>query len=689
MTIPWIATAPRVPHDIISGVQTELKGVELGFVPQAQGGGADFTTIDSVTLESVTTCGTDAQQFFLNGVAVGTLNINNVHCQCDPPITTTTVRAANVLAAWNRDLQANTGRFLKSTTTSHYLWAAMTVTQNGESKRLCIIDRTGGNCTESNLCAANTNAAIDQSRNNAWGDAAGAEQLSYVGTRFKWSYGDGQETAFQAITNPRILEARHTYNGPPGSPFTARLTICDNGNNCATADYPMVIRENSLETRVNVAIDRGLWYLHKQSQASGQILAEGSYGNLPSATAAAINAFEAHGHRETIDPRRSPYADTVKRALRYLWTRVEVVQIAGKNAGNPDVNGNGIGVTIAGRSNEVYQNGVIMDGIVASGTPDAVVPTGPLAELRMNGQPYTYGDAIQDMIDGYAWGQIDSNFALPQRGSWNYNYTPGHPDNSSSQWAAIGMIPAEREWGLTIPNFVKTENDAAVRSMWNADGTIGYASTGCIWGCAATTPSGMVQWIMDGRRSNNADFARSLTWIADNWGGGPNEGNTSLLLGYVYGMFAGFKAMRLANPPIERLTRSNGTSFDWYNDPALGVAHVLTSRQDANTGRFSGPGQTDIGGLYTQWSLLMLASSLFAQAPKAVAQAAPAQVALNQEVTFDHSGSFHLNPDIPIALFEWDFDGDGAFDFQTANINERPVHRFNPPLAQLPRVYTA
>ncbi|MEZ4474540.1 MAG: hypothetical protein R3F60_27885 [bacterium] len=253
------------------------------------------------------------------------------------------------------------------------------------------------------------------------------QQLAYVGTRYKWSFGDGQETQFAAIQDHRVIEARHTYNGPPGSPFTAQLTICDDGNNCTSANYPMTIRENSLETRVNVAIDRGLWYLHKRAQASGQIIAEGNYGNLPSAHAAALNAFEAHGHRRDHRSRRSPYALTVKNGMAWLWGRVEVVQLAAKNAGNPDVNGNGIGVTIAGRSNEVYQNGVIMDGIVASGTPDALVPTGPLADLRINGQPYTYGDAIQDMIDGYAWGQIDSNFALPQRGSWNYNYTPATP----------------------------------------------------------------------------------------------------------------------------------------------------------------------------------------------------------------------------------------------------------------------
>ncbi|MCA9557568.1 MAG: PKD domain-containing protein, partial [Myxococcales bacterium] len=85
----------------------------------------------------------------------------------------------------------------------------------------------------------------------------------------------------------------------------------------------------------------------------------------------------------------------------------------------------------------------------------------------------------------------------------------------------------------------------------------------------------------------------------------------------------------------------------------------------------------------------MLASSLFAQAPRAVAQADPLRAAIQQEVTFDHSQSFHLNPNQNIVRFEWDFDGDGVFDFQTANPAIRPTFRYNPGLNEVPRVYTA
>ena len=694
VTIPWVANAPLVPHDIISGVQTELKGVELGFVPAPDPNEPEpeFDAIDAVTVETLSTCGAEPLQFFLNGTPVSTVNVNNAHCDCAPGVVlSATTQDAAVRAAWNgNDIQANAARFLVQGNSTAYTWAAMTVRQGADSLRICIFDLANSNCGTQNLCEAGNSASpLDRTNQGTWG-AAAAPPLSYIGTRYRWEFGDGQATEFLPILDHRVLEATHTYEGPPGSPFTARLTVCDDGANCRSANYPMVIRANTQETRVNVAIDRGLWYLHKNVQPSGQIRAPGGYGDLISANASAVNAFEAHGHLESIDPRRSPYALNVKNGLAWMIERLETVQIANKNAGNPDVNGNGLGVTLSGRSNEVYQNGMIMDALVASGTPEARVTTGPLAALQIGGRPYTYGDLVQDMIDGYAWGQIDSDRAFPERGSWNYNYSPGHPDNSSSQWAAIGMIPAEREWGLTIPAFVKSENNQTIRTMYNGDGTIGYASAACLWGCAATTPSGLVQWIMDGRGSNDAEFAVSLRWMGANWGTGPDQGaDGNRILGYTYGMFAAFKAMRLSQPAVEQLVGANGVAFDWYNDPNIGMAHVITSRQRAD-GSWTTVGQNvEIAGLATQWHLLMLASNLFAQAPKAVAAANPVQAAIGQVVTFDHSGSFHLDPNQAIVLYEWDFDGDGAYDFQTNNLNERPTFRYNPALNEVPRVYVA
>lgn len=345
----------------------------------------------------------------------------------------------------------------------------------------------------------------------------------YTGTRYKWDFGDGESTGFQAIGNPRVLAATHSYQGAVGSPFTATLTVCDAADDCTTADYPMVIRPDSQATNVNIAIDQGLWYLYQQALPTGQIRAAGSYGEREGSHAGAVNAFEAHGHLASQDPAANPYATVVAAGLDYLFTIVSVTAIANTPSGNPDSNGNGIYVS-SGSGQDVYETGMLMDAIIASGTPDRVVTTGPLAAR----DGYTYADAIQDMVDAYAFGQMNSSLGDHQKGSWYYNFTrPGHADNSSSGWAAIGLIPAERHWDATVPAFVKDLNFRyALPHTRNANGVFGYSATNCIWGCAATTANGMAQTLMSWDTAANVDraqnarehanYANGARWLADN-----------------------------------------------------------------------------------------------------------------------------------------------------------------------------
>ena len=76
-----------------------------------------------------------------------------------------------------------------------------------------------------------------------------------------------------------------------------------------------------------------------------------------------------------------------------------------------------------------------MDAFVASGTPDAMARAGGANVLSRR-----YQDIVQDMVDMYAWGQVDSGSAA---GGWRYSWNYA-ADKSASQWAAIGMIAAER-----------------------------------------------------------------------------------------------------------------------------------------------------------------------------------------------------------------------------------------------------
>ena len=67
--------------------------------------------------------------------------------------------------------------------------------------------------------------------------------------------------------------------------------------------------------------------------------------------------------------------------------------------GDPDSNKNGKLATFDS-SRAPYEMGQAIDAIVATGTPTAIVPTGPMKGLR-------YLDVVQDMVDWYAFCQYD------------------------------------------------------------------------------------------------------------------------------------------------------------------------------------------------------------------------------------------------------------------------------------------
>ena len=98
-----------------------------------------------------------------------------------------------------------------------------------------------------------------------------------------------------------------------------------------------------------------------------------------------------------------------------------------------------------------------MDAIINSGTPGTVTSTGQAPSGSNPGiLGRSYADIVQDMIDSCAFGQYNANSVA--RGGWRYIWNQAS-DNSACQTAAIGLIPAERNWGLTVPSWLKSENE--------------------------------------------------------------------------------------------------------------------------------------------------------------------------------------------------------------------------------------
>jgi len=497
---------------------------------------------------------------------------------------------------------------------------------------------------------------------------------------YSWDFGDGSPVASGSVTsaNNYALQALHTYTGSVGTTFTARLTVLNNTTGeSSSKEYYVKIQNQELSVEVNIAIDEGLWYLHKGMTRTG---AQGYWNSTyPSLTPANVTAFEVNGHLET-GTDSNPYVETVQRAMKYTFASLKgkaVSNQANKYGGfSPDTNGNGIGIAVNTpyTSYENYMDGMFMDAIIASGTPAAVTTTGPANVIGR-----TYRDVVQDMADYYNFCQQDTG---ANAGGWQYTCNSG-ADNSFSQWAAIGYIPAERAagWAIPIPPPVKAMNMDWLAYSQAASGSFGYQNSADIWGPYATTPSGMVQLVMNGVGRGNARWDKAETFMRDRFCS--TGGATSAVRDYYYGLFSFSKSMLLHDSnndkiaePIKMLQSSTAgvLPLDWYaaeqskGAPCDGVARTLVSDQmktsDGNNGRWSGHLVTGEQDPYeTTWAIIMLNQTIYeAGAPVAVATATPSPALANQLITLNGSSSFHQDATKSIVKWEWDLDNNGAYD---------------------------
>lgn len=496
---------------------------------------------------------------------------------------------------------------------------------------------------------------------------------------YVWDFGDGSPVATGAVSNKYNISASHTYTGSPGDVFTARLTVTDNATSEDDSEtYFVAIRTDELGTRVNMAIDRGLWYLHTTmtrttSGSPAQDVGYWTSGNAASSYisdwASNVQAFEVNGHLET-GAASNPYTETVARGLRYLMAQLTTGAIPATDTNplgtfSPDTNGNAQGVRPA-QGTDFYQGGMIMDAIVATGTPAVVATLGPLAGR-------TYGTIVQDMVDWYSYCQYDAN---PYGGGWYYS-CDGWVDGSISQWAAIGMIAAERNFGATVPQIVKDYNKVWVDYAHDiATGISGYNGTAPVWGPYATTPSGMVQMTMDGMGRGNALWDKSENFLRNNFCN--TGGATNAIRDYYYGLFSFTKSMLLHDPdgnevsdPITLLSNQPGNTngIDWYaaeaskGAPCDGVARTLVNEQNASGYWYGNNYYSEQYAFETSWAIIMLNRTVFETGvPVAVAEANPNPAVAFQTVNLDGSDSFHQDPALSIMSWNWDLDNDGAFD---------------------------
>src|SRR5688572_6815875 len=516
-----------------------------------------------------------------------------------------------------------------------------------------------------------------------------------------WDPGDGSAVQSVSFANPLAIELTKTYTGSDGQPFVATLTVTNAAGDVATDTFRIVVKTRTIDVEANMAIDKGLWYLHKQitrSTVENVKIGTISHSNHNTTaahiatTAGAVQAMQINNHVTDGQVAQDPYIHGVDRMLRWLETQLATQTLNTQNGNNPDANGNSLGIYPNDPSVVNYVTGQVMDAFVSSGTPSRRAMLG-VGDVRGR----EYSALVQDMMDYNNWSQIDTGVG---RGSWHYtlsnNSASGHDDNSIAQWPAIGGIAGERVWSLTTPAWVKTDVLSFLPNTYNAGGSNGALSYTGAFGYStqnnlpwsegfATTPSALIQYIWAGVAKDSTPDNDPETRVRDGFryvaryhrvrNNYPCCDTTGHINGInFYALYATTKAYRLALNEAgtpEPVTMVDDDPADavpawhwYYNDPPagapaaagpVGVARAVIAHQQAN-GQFPGT-YLWTGNMATAWGVIILSPSLFQLGPTASCTANPSEIGTGGgTVNFNASSSSHNDDDGVIVSYVWDFD---------------------------------
>jgi hypothetical protein len=355
------------------------------------------------------------------------------------------------------------------------------------------------------------------------------------------------------------------------------------------------------QTDINNAIEKGLAYLNSTQASDGHW---GDGWNPVASTAMAVLSFENAPNNHFGWNLTDPYHTTVQKGLDWLFAGANVQPIGVQPAGDPDSNGNGIGIYFSD-GQPVYETPMALMAIVGTQAPTNVTTTGPANVVGR-----TYHDITVDIVDYLAWAQ---NEGPTGRGGWRYSPNYGDSDNSVSQWPVLGLMTAEL-WGITASAFVKSE----LLNYWattdqNLDGTydtnyyygsFGY-NTKDTFNSIAETGAGIMQLTYCGVPKTDPRIIAAQGYIVRDW---LTNSGWRVNIGNFYAMYAVMKACRLATPtPIEFIANYTGApTIEWYNGTGQYADQLVTNQgSDGHWDQWVAPeGVTT--DLSTAWGVLIL-----------------------------------------------------------------------------------
>lgn len=411
--------------------------------------------------------------------------------------------------------------------------------------------------------------------------------------RYRWDFGDGSDRVEGVVTDPYAVGQVHKYPAsPPGTTYTATLTVedTDTGEKEKTT-YPIRFVEKTTENKRSIALDDALWALHG-AMVREQHPVHGEIGHWKSrhpvgTTAMSVLAFEVNGFDSRDEREDNPYRETVDRALTYVLAHCRTVKIAAQPAGDPDTNGNGLGITVAQADKEMYELPLVVMALVASQAPDRVARSGPDGVIGRS-----FRDLVTDMLDYLAFAQCDRKNA--SRGGWRYRANASDADMSVTQWPVLAFMSAEQVWGIAAPEWVRSElRDGYLASAQAKDGGFGY-TRGKDRDNVGLTGAGLIGLAFAGVESDDDRVRRAIAYVDRNW----NKRH----LGNSYAMYALMKAAHLQDPGLERYG-----DHHWLTEY---VDHLYAKQRD--DGSWPADGFYATGPLATAWPALIISKDVFA-----------------------------------------------------------------------------
>jgi hypothetical protein len=369
----------------------------------------------------------------------------------------------------------------------------------------------------------------------------------------------------------------------------------------------MPVASAASQVDINIAIEKGLAYLNSTQGSAGDW---GWY--TVATTAMSVLAYENAPNNHFGWNLSDPYHTTVQKGLDYLFGAASVQSIGVQSAGNPDTNGNGIGICFPSPGYPIYQTPMALMAIVASQTPAAVATTGPANVIGR-----TYYDIAVDIVDYLAWAQNDAGTG---RGGWSYGPNAGESDNSNTQWPVLGLMAAEL-WGIDAPTWVKselldywltyTQNFIGTYDTNYYYGAFGYGSNA--WGptgieSIAETAAGIIDLTYCGVPKTDYRIIAAQGYIVRDWLTVGGNTGWRVNIGNFYAMYAVMKACRLTTPtPIKFIANYTGSpTIEWYNGTDQ-YADTLVSHQgaDGHWDQWVNP-EGIVTNLATAWGVLIL-----------------------------------------------------------------------------------